>query len=77
MKKTKPISFQNIPTADSAMQKLFRDTVYKVSPNRINIEITIEEGSKYFFRNITWVGNTKHSSQELSNILGIKKGDVF
>src|SRR5258706_11264287 len=53
------------------------DTVYKVSPNRIDIEITIDEGKKYYFRDITWVGNTKHSSQELSSILGIKKGDIF
>lgn len=57
--------------------RITSDTVYKVSPNRVNIEITIDEGKKYYFRNITWVGNTKHSSQELSRILGIKKGDVF
>ncbi|MBK5285824.1 MAG: outer membrane protein assembly factor BamA [Bacteroidia bacterium] len=56
---------------------LVSDTVYKVKPGRVNIEITVDEGKKYYFRNITWLGNTKHSSQELSTILGIKKGDVF
>jgi outer membrane protein insertion porin family len=39
--------------------------------------MVVDEGHKYFFRNITWVGNTKHSSQELSNILAIKKGDIY
>lgn len=57
--------------------RIVSDTVYKVSPNRIDIEITIDEGKKYYFRNITWVGNTKHSSKELSDILGIKRGDIF
>ena len=56
---------------------LVSDTVYKVSPGRVNIEITIGEGHQYYFRNITWLGNTKHSTQELNQILGIKKGDVF
>ncbi len=54
-----------------------KDTVYKVEPNRLTIELTVDEGPKYYFRNITWLGNTKHSSEELSRVLGIKKGDVF
>ena len=43
----------------------------------LDIKITVDEGRQYFFRNITWLGNTKHSSQELSSILGIKKGDIY
>ena len=57
--------------------KIVMDTVYKHSKNRLNIEIKIDEGKQYFFRNITWIGNTKHTTKELSNILGIKRGDVF
>lgn len=56
---------------------IVRDTVYRVDPNHVSIEIWIDEGRKYYFRNITWVGNTKYSSKELSSVLGIKKGDVF
>ncbi|HLG35699.1 MAG TPA: outer membrane protein assembly factor BamA [Bacteroidia bacterium] len=56
---------------------LVRDTIYKVGRGRVNIEITIDEGHKYYFRNITWLGNTKHTTLELNQILGIKKGDVF
>jgi len=57
--------------------KITDSKVTKVSEKRLNIQLTIEEGHKYFFRNITWLGNTKHTSQELSGILGIKKGDVY
>lgn len=39
--------------------------------------MTIYEGNKYYFRNITWKGNTKYSSGYLDTILNIKKGDVF
>lgn len=57
--------------------KIIKDSVYKVDLNRVAVDITIDEGKKYFFRSIYWVGNTKYSSKELSSVLGIKKGDVF
>jgi outer membrane protein insertion porin family len=56
---------------------IIKDTVYKISNDRVGIKITIDEGRKYYFRNITWVGNTKYSSKELNSVLAIKKGDVF
>jgi len=57
--------------------RIVKDTVYKISDKYLEIKITVDEGHQYFFRNITWVGNTKHTSQELSNILSIKRGDVY
>ena len=53
------------------------DTVYRFSRKSVNVELTISEGPKYYFRDITWVGNTKYSSTTLSQILGIKRGDVY
>jgi outer membrane protein insertion porin family len=54
------------------------DSVYFTANNRfMNIDIHVSEGRKYFFRNITWVGNTKYSSEFLSHVLNIKKGDVY
>ncbi|MDR1006905.1 MAG: outer membrane protein assembly factor BamA [Bacteroidales bacterium] len=44
---------------------------------RLVLKLSVYEGQKYFFRNITWVGNTKYSSDELSKRLRIKKGDVY
>jgi len=57
--------------------EIISDTVYVYDNKTINIDIKVSEGSKYYFRNITWVGNTKYTSTSLSKILGIKKGDVF
>ncbi len=59
-----------------------RDSVYQVvvgrkDKPRVNIDIDIDEGDKYYFGNINWVGNTIYPSDYLSNVLGIKKGDVF
>ena len=57
--------------------KITKDTVYNFDEKTVNIEMTISEGKKYYFRNITWVGNSKHTSARLNQILDIKKGDVF
>ena len=59
-----------------------RDSVYQVivgrkDKPRVNIDLDIDEGDKYYFGNINWVGNTIYPADYLSNVLGIKKGDVF
>ena len=58
------------------------DTVYQVEVGRknkprVNVELWIDEGEKYYFGDIKWVGNTVYSSRELNNYLGIEKGEVF
>ncbi|OFX59334.1 MAG: outer membrane protein assembly factor BamA [Bacteroidetes bacterium GWA2_30_7] len=57
--------------------KIISDSVYKFNEKRLNINISIDEGNKYYFRNITWNGNTKYTTEKLSESLGIKKGDIF
>lgn len=57
--------------------RIKKDTVYFVKKNRVNIDIDIEEGNKYYFGNIKWFGNTKYRSGQLDTILNIKKGEVF
>lgn len=57
--------------------RIVSDSVYPISDNRIGIKLNIEEGKQYYFRNITWIGNSKYSSGFLDTILGIKKGDVY
>ncbi len=52
-------------------------TVKRNEDNTVDIEITIEEGTKYYFGDITWVGNSIYPSDFLSYRLMIEKGDVF
>lgn len=57
--------------------KILRDSVYRFDEKSINVDIYINEGLKYYFRNITWVGNTKYPDEVLSKVLDIKKGDPY
>ncbi len=57
--------------------RISKDTVYFVKKNRVNIDITIDEGHKYYFGEIKWFGNSKYRSGQLDTILNIKKGEVF
>lgn len=57
--------------------RILEDTVYRHGENTIDIDIRIEEGKRYYFRNIFWTGNYVHSDETLSTILGVEKGDVY
>lgn len=57
--------------------KIVSDSVYAHNYKSLNIDLKIEEGNRYYFRNIKFIGNSKYSTERLSNILGIKKGDVY
>jgi len=57
--------------------QIVRDSVYFVQDNRVNVDMQIEEGARYYFRNITWQGNYIYSDRALDTILNIKKGDVY
>lgn len=56
---------------------IVRDSMYTINDKRIGIDITLEEGDRFYIRNITWVGNTKYDTEYLQSLLGIHKGDVY
>ncbi|WP_114782219.1 outer membrane protein assembly factor BamA [Botryobacter ruber] len=53
------------------------DSVYKTEEDRLGIRITVDEGDRYYFRNITWTGNYLYEDAYLSKVLGLSKGDVY
>lgn len=57
--------------------RIIKDSIYQVQDDRIAIAIWVEEGDKFYFGNISWLGNTKYSDQVLSDVLNIDKGDVY
>src|SRR6202012_5874457 len=57
--------------------EILSDTVTKHDDETVDVKIKLHEGPKYYFGNITWSGNAKYSSDMLTRILKIKKGDVF
>ena len=57
--------------------RIVKEEIIDVSDKLISINLTIEEGLQYHFRNISWLGNTKYNSEYLNQMLGIKAGDVY
>ena len=51
--------------------------VYNKEKNKIDIDINLEEGRKYYFGDIRFLGNTVYSDQILNSLLGIKKGEIY
>jgi outer membrane protein insertion porin family len=56
---------------------IVKDSVWNNDSKHVNIYMKINEGKKYYIRNITWVGNTVYPTDQLNSILRMKKGDVY
>lgn len=56
---------------------IIEDSVWNADDKHVNIYLKIDEGKKYYLRNITWVGNTIYPSDYLAQVLGMKRGDVY
>ena len=59
--------------------QIVADSVVRSSEDstRVDVYLTIDEGKKYFFRHINWVGNTVYPYEYLDAVLGIKCGDTY
>ena len=58
--------------------RIISDSVaYNKDKNALYVKINIEEGNKYYFGNIKFLGNTVYSDQGLTSMLGIKKGEIY
>ncbi|NHF58291.1 BamA/TamA family outer membrane protein [Flavobacteriaceae bacterium TP-CH-4] len=57
--------------------RIVSDSIIKVDENNIDIKLKVEEGNKYYFGDINFVGNTVYPDRALQRALGIKKGDVY
>lgn len=57
--------------------QIVMDTVYREGDGDLQIKMKINEGRRYYFRNINWKGNSIYESKVLSQVLGIQKGDIY
>ena len=53
------------------------DSISYTPDNRMVLDIFFDQGKKYYFRNITWTGNSVYSTEQLNSVLMIKKGDIY
>ena len=56
---------------------ILKDSVWNNDEKHVNVFVKVDEGQRYFLRNITWVGNTVVTTDYLNQVLGMKKGDIY
>ena len=56
--------------------RIVSDTI-KIDDNKIDIDIALQEGNKYYFGDINFIGNTVYNDAQLSRVLGLKSGDTY
>jgi len=56
---------------------IVEDSVSPFDDSSVNVFIHVDEGQKYYLRNVTWVGNTVYPTAQLENLLRMKRGDVY
>jgi len=57
--------------------KIINDSIIRINEKNLILVLSIDEGRKYYYRNISWIGNSKYPSEILNNVLQISNGDVF
>ena len=53
------------------------DSVSPHDDKTVNVYLEIDEGQRYYLRNVNWVGNTLYSAEQMDYLLRMKKGDVY
>ena len=43
----------------------------------IDVVLNIEEGPRYYIRDVTWQGNYLRTTEQLNKVFGLKKGDIY
>ena len=56
---------------------LLSDSVVNFNEKKVDIYLKVEEGDKYYLKDIRFVGNTQYASDFLESILGMKPGEVY
>jgi len=56
---------------------VLKDSIYKYNDKSVGIKIDLYEGPKYYFGDITWIGNAKYTTEYLEKVFGIEKGEIF
>ena len=56
---------------------ILKDSVWNYDDKHVNVYLKLDEGRKYYIRNISWVGNTVYNTDYLSRLLNMEKGDVY
>lgn len=53
------------------------DSIYKIDDKHIGIHLDLSEGNKFYIRNVNWIGNSVYTTDYLSQMFSVNKGDVY
>lgn len=53
------------------------DSLYVINNKRIGLHIDLSEGNKYYIRDVSWLGNSVYTTEELERIFSVQKGDTY
>lgn len=56
---------------------ILSDSVYRINDKRLGIALKVDEGNKFYYRNVSWTGNSVYETRQLNDILGISKGETY
>ncbi len=57
--------------------RIIDDTIIQKDEKNIVLKINVEEGKKYYFGNINFIGNSVYTNAQLSRVLGIREGNTY
>jgi len=57
--------------------RILGDSIWRGDNDRLQLLVDIEEGNRYYFRDIAWKGNSIYNTKTLADVLGIEKGAVY
>lgn len=57
--------------------RVIRDSIWRNEDGRLMLDLAVREGNQYYFRDISWKGNTIYETSALASVLGINKGDIY
>ena len=56
---------------------IVKDSIYPINDKRIGISLTVDEGRKFYYRNVSWLGNSVYDTKTLNDMLGVVKGTAY
>ena len=51
--------------------------MYRINDKRLGIALKVDEGNKFYYRNVSWTGNSVYETRQLNDMLGISKGETY
>ncbi|QRM89117.1 outer membrane protein assembly factor BamA [Lacinutrix sp. WUR7] len=57
--------------------RILSDSLIKNNDNTVSLKINLEEGEKYSFGDISFIGNTVYSDEQLKRVLRVNKGETY